>query len=81
MAAKTLNSRKKAVGITLNNIEEILSKNNLKGDRAALVVYAYLYAMVMNKTTNDIVYQIALMRMGGTAQNAINELRSFAQGK
>jgi hypothetical protein len=81
MAARTLSSRRKAVGITLNNIEEIIDKNNLRGEKAALVAYTYLYAMIMNKTTNDVVYQIALMRMGGTAQNAINELRSFAQGK
>jgi len=79
--AKTLNSRKKAVGITLNNIEEILDKNNIKGEKAALVVYTYLYAMVMNKATNDIVYQIALMRLGKGGTGAINEMRDFVTRK
>lgn len=75
MAKRTLASRRKEVGRQATNIKMIMAANNFTEKQKDIFLFGYLQALCSNKSTNDIVYQIAIIR--GT----LDELERFAAGK
>ncbi len=78
--ATSLATRKKKVMSVYKNIKNLIDINKFTEKQSKLLVFTYLNCLERNKTTEDVVYRITLLR-GGTSKQMLNELLNFAQRK
>lgn len=75
MAKRTLASRRKEIGRQAANIKMIMASNNFSKKEKDVFLFGYLHALLSNKSTSDVVYQIAIIR------GSLEELERFAAGR
>jgi hypothetical protein len=77
MAKRTLAARRKEVGRQAAHIRSLLAANRFTKKEKEIFLFAYLHALISNKSTTDVVYQIAFFR----PSTMLEELENFANGR
>jgi hypothetical protein len=75
MAGKSLAARRKEIGRQAANIKMVMASNNFSKKEKDIFLFGYLHALLSNKNTADVVYQIAIIR------GSLEELERFAAGR
>ena len=77
MAKRSLTARRREVGRQAMNIRKIIDANQFTKKQQQIFIFGYLHALIANKSTNDVVYQIAFFR----PESMLQELENFASKK